>query len=195
METHMQSYLVTLDFSIAFALCDPTPGKTPPGTPEKIAAEAPNGTMTLVCMEQRADDNKTCLYRCEQSVDADGRDGLRDALTAMFDHLPGFEVLEATVEPVKQPPATTATKEYVVVCHFRSTDAYFRLNNAFYEHVAEGFFFAAPKKPGHYVAYVVMRTPSSDGLEKAVEGVLRTAFDAHSAETADHFAEVTTNLL
>ena len=190
----MRTYLVTLDFTIAFALCDPTPGKTPPGTPEKIAADS-NGTMTLVCMEQRADDNKTRLYRCEQSVDADGRDGLRDALTAMFDHLPGFEVLEATVEPVKQPPATMATTEYAVVCHFRSTDAYFRLNNAFYEHVAEGFFFAAPEKPDHYVAYVVMHTPSSDGLEKTVEDLLRTAFDAHIEQKTNRFTEVRTSLL
>lgn len=186
----MQAYLVKLDFEVASALCGPDEG-----TPEQVAGDLKE--MILRCIKEAApeDENKMRIYHCELVMQADSPDTVGDTVASMFNHLPGFRVISKSADPVKDPPATAATKEYAIVCHFRSTEAYFRLNNAFYEHVAEGFFFAAPKKPGHYVAYVVMHTPSSDGLEKTVEALLRKAFDADSGEKADHFAEVTTNLL
>lgn len=187
----MQSYLVTLDFTIAFAECDPTPGQTPPGTPEEIAELEPE--LAVYCDTEDAGERKIRLYHCEMLIDAEKDDDASTALIRLFKHLPGFEIVAVSAGVVKQPSATT---EYAVVCRFRSTEAYFRLNNAFYAHFAEdGLFFKAPGKPGHYVAYVVMHAPMSDGLEKTVEALLRDTFDAQSAEKADHFAEVTTNLL
>lgn len=199
----MPSYLVTLNFQIAYALCDPTPGKTPPGTPGQIAAA--DSRMSLALIEEAPGDDKTRRYHCEVLCEAETDDGLIEAVVANFSHLAGFDVIDSVVDRVKYPPAKSenegtirvgaATEEFVVVCHFRSTEAFFRLSHAFDQHVSEGLLFAAPKKPGEYVAHVVISAPSSDGLNKAVEGILRTAFDAHSAETADHFADVRTNLL
>lgn len=189
----MLSYLATLDFKIAFAECDPTEGQTPPGTPAEIAEINPE--LLLVCKRQEADDRKTRLYHSEMRIGAESHNDAAQGLSEMFQHLPRFEVIEATTDLIDRTRATAATKEYAVVCHFRSTEAYFRLNNAFHTHIADGVFFAAPKKPGLYVAYVVMHAPSSDGLERAVERLLRTAFEADSPETADRFTEVTTNLL
>jgi hypothetical protein len=186
----MQSYLVTLDFTIAFAECDGTPGQTPPGTPEEIAIIDPK--VAVYCDTEDAGELKTRLYHCEMAIDAENNGAAAQTVVDMFKHLARFEVVAAATEPIEQPPAT---KEYTVICHFRSTNAHFRLNNAFYAHVAEGFFFAAPQKHGHYVAYVVMHAPSSDGLEKTVEALLRKAFDADSGITADRFTEVTTNVL
>jgi hypothetical protein len=189
----MQSYLVKLDFKIAFAECDETPGRTPPGTPEEVAGIEPE--MELVLEAEQHDELKTRHYRCEMMLPDENNGAAAQAVVDMFKHLPRFEVIAAATEPVEQPTATPATREYAVVCHFRSVEAFFRLSRGFNEHISEGLLFPAPKKPGRFVAYVVMHAPSSDGLEKAIEGVLRTAFDAHSAETADRFAEVTTNLL
>jgi hypothetical protein len=190
----MQSYLVTLDFSIAFAECDPTEGQTPPGTPEEIADINPE--LKLVLNHEEDNERKTRYYHCEVDFAAENDDTARLFLIDTFKHLAGFEVVAVTTEPIEHPAARTATKEYVVVCHFRSTEAYFRLNNAFYAHFEEdALFFKVPGKPGHYVAYVVMHAPMSDGLEKTVEALLRDTFEAHSPETADRFTEATTNLL
>jgi len=212
----MQSYLVTLDFHIAYGRCDPTPGKTPPGTPEQIAAA--DDRMSLALIEEAPGDDKIRIYHCEVLCEAETDDGLIEAVVANFSHLAGFEVVDSAVDRVKYPPAksvsegtiavgaatkatraaepTKATGEHVVICHFRSVEAFFRLNNAFHAHFAEdGLFFNAPGKPGHYVAYVVMQAPMSDGLEETVEALLRDTFDANSEETAAHFTEVTTNLL
>lgn len=186
----MQSYLVTLNFAFSFGLYNPTLKQYAPGLPEEIAAHVPG--MGLRCDKKAEDADETRTYYCELVVDADTEDGLVDSLIVRFSHLPGFDILGHDVKPV---PVRPATKEFVVVCHFRSTEAFFRLSQAFDQHVSEGVLFPAPRKPGQYVAYVVICAPSSDGLNKAVENVLRTAFDAHSAETADHFTEVTTNLL
>lgn len=189
----MQSYLVKLDFKIAFAECDETFERTPPGTPEEIADLNPD--LLLLCKSQEPDELKTRLYHCELILPCENDGAAAQVVVDMFKHLPRFELVAVAAEPIESSPATPATKEYAVVCHFRSVEAYFRLNNAFDRNIGEGVLFPAPNKPGRYVAYVVMHAPSSDGLEKAVEGVLRTAFEAHSAETADRFAEVTTNLL
>ncbi len=199
----MPSYLVTLNFQIAYALCDRTPGKTPPGTPGQIIAA--DDRMSLALIEEAPGDEKIRTYHCEVLCEAETDDGLIEAVVAEFIYLAGFKVIDSAVDRVKYPPAKSesegtisvgaATKEFVVVCHFRSTEAFFRLSHAFDRHVSEGVLFPAPKKPGQCVAYVVMHTPSSDGLEKTVEGVLRTAFDAHGAKTADRFTEVTTTLL
>jgi hypothetical protein len=190
----MQSYFVTLDFKIAFAECDPTPGQTPPGTVEGVIKINPE-VLAISCEHEEPNEQKTRFYYCEARIDAETENDAAQGLTEMFRHLPAFEVVVVATKPIKHPTATTATGEYAVVCHFHSTEAYFRLNNAFYEHVAEGFFFAAPKKGGHYVAYVVIHAPISDGLEETVEALLRKAFDAEISEKADRFAEVTTNLL
>lgn len=201
----MRYYLVTLNFQIAYALCDPTLGKTPPGTPGKIAAA--DSRMSLRLMGEDLDDDTTRTYHCEVICEAETDDGLVEAVITDFNHLAAFRVIDSAVDEVKYPPAESesegtipvgaATEEFVVVCHFRSTEAFFRLSHAFDRQISEGVLFPAPKKPGQgqYVAYVVMHTPSSDGLEKTVEDLLRTTFDAHSSETADHFTEVTINLL
>jgi len=191
----MQSYLVTLDFQIAYALCDPTSGRVMECSSDDVRLYS-DGLM-LRCLKKAEDDDKTRTYHCEKLVDADSEDGVADVLIGMFNHLPGFEVVETTVDPVKEEtiPVGAATKEFVVVCRFRSAEAYFRLNNAFHAQVAEGLCFPAPGKPGEFVAYVVMRCPSSDGVAETVVALLREAFEANTDETADRFAEVTTNLL
>lgn len=190
----MLSFHVSLNFRIAFAECDPTLGRTPPGTVEGVIKINPE-VLTISCEHEEPNEQKTRFYHCEANIEAVNDGDAGHALVDMFRHLPRFEIVAVSAKPIEHPTATTATKEYAVVCRFCSTDAFFRLSNAFHAHVAEGFFFAAPEKSGHYVAYVVMHTPSSDGLEKTVEALLRKAFDANNAETAEHFAEVTTNLL
>jgi hypothetical protein len=205
---------MNFDFNIRRADLDLTKGQTPPGTPEEIAELNPE--LKLVCKYESPNEPKSRFYNCSADIAAENEDAAAAATTVfarLFQHLPDivFNDVEVTAERVEDPnlmentPETTATVEdkgpipvsgeYVVICHFRSTEAFFRFNNAFRKHFAEGVLFAAPNKPGRYVAYVVMRAPSSDGLEKAVEGLMRKAFDAHSPERADRFAEVTTNLL
>jgi hypothetical protein len=187
----MQSYHVVLNFKIAFDKCDPTPGQKPPGTPEEMADLSPE--LLLVCEYEEPDALKTRTYRSEMRILAVNDDTASRTLISIFKHLPHFEVRRVRAEPVISPPATA---EYVVICRFRSVAAFFRLNNAFHAHFAEdGLFFNAPGKPGYYVAYVVIQAPMSDGLEKTVEALLRDTFDAATSETAEKFAEVTTNLL
>lgn len=283
----MPCYLVKLDFKIAFAECDETPGRTAPGTPEELLLIDPE--LLLVCKGQEPDERKTRTYHCELILPGENDGAAAQAVVNMFKHLPRFEVVAVATEPIESPTATDpvsihkvrilfesdvpwmtlsrafqtvsplvslapagsagnqymahcyvesvgpdeaieglrrdckeccgatddpatdlnyrekealteltatpATKEYAVVCRFRSTEPFLRLSDGFDANVAKGAFFRAPQKPGYYVAYVVMHAPSSDGLEKAVEDLLTTAFDAHDGQKTNRFAEVTTNLL
>lgn len=189
----MQSYHVSLNFRIAFAKCDSTPGQTPPGTPEEIADLNPD--LLLVCDHEEPTDLKTRIYRSEMRIDAENDGAASHTLIDMFKHLPGFKFGAVTAGPVKHPPATAATNEYALVCRFRSTEAFFRLSHAFDHHVSEGVLFPAPKKPGQYVAYVVWHSPSSDDLEETVDALLREAFGSNSEETFTRFTEVTIDLL
>ena len=184
----MQTYLVTLEFEVAFALCGPDDG-----TPEQVASDVKE--MILRCVKEMPDEDKMRVYHCELPMQTDSPNTVGDSVASMFNHLPRFRLISKTVDPLKHPTATTATKEYVVVCRFRSAEAFFRLSHAFDKHISEGVLFPAPNKPGRYVAYVVMRSPTCDGVEEMVERLLTEAFEADSAETAERFTDETITLL
>jgi len=190
----MPSYLVTIDFRIAFAKCDPTPDQKPPGIPEEIATLNPQ--LMLHCIKEDAEANRTysCALVCEEETD----DGLIEALTGMFDHLPGFEVIASSVDVKPEPtdkPVEGKTRQYNVRCHFRSGVPLKVLLNSFKEHIANGHMGPNGTVQLEYVAWVTVYMLSGDDVLQTVEDLLRKAFAADTEESAVNFQPITINLL
>ncbi len=192
----MPHYLVTLDFRVAFAKCDPTPGQKPPGIPEEIASLMPK--LLLGCSKE---EEGIRTYHAELVYEADTADGLREALCNTFNHLAGFEVINQGVAPVKYPEATTDkpvegnTRQYTVRCHFRSGLPMKVLSNSFKEHIAKGNLAPNGMVPLEYVAWITVETATVFDIEKGIERLLAKAFAADTEESRVNFQPITTTLL
>lgn len=125
----MQSYHVTLNFTIAFGECNPTSGQTPPNTPEEIGDL--NSELLMVCEREEPNDIRTRLYRCEMLIVAKSDDAAGQILTNMFKHLPLFEVVAVIASPVKSPPASDPPPTRQVRVLFESDVAWMTLSRAF----------------------------------------------------------------
>lgn len=190
----MPSYLLSIDFRIAFAKCDPTPDQKPPGIPEEIAALNPQ--LLLHCIKEDAEANRT--YSCALVYEADTDEGLIEGLTAMFNHLPGFEVIDSSIDVKPEPmdnPVEGTVRQYNVRCHFRSGLPMKVLLNSFKEHVANGHMSPNGTVQLEYVAWVTLDALSDDDVPEMVESLLAEAFAAETEESALNFQPITTTLI
>ena len=190
----MPSYLVTIEFRIAFAKCDPTPDQKPPGIPEEIAELNPQ--LVLHCIKEDAEANRT--YSCALVYEADTDEGLIEALTAMFDHLPGFEIIESTIDVKPEPmdkPVDGKMCQCNVRCHFRSGLPMDVLATGFAKHVANGHMGPNGTVQLEYVAWITIETANVSNIENGVERLLAKAFDAETEESRVNFQPITTTLL
>lgn len=190
----MPSYLVSIDFRIAFANCDPTPDQKPPGIPEEIAELNPQ--LVLHCIKEDPEANRT--YSCALVYEADTDDGLIEALIGMFNHLPGFEILESTIDVKPEPtdkPVEDASGQYTARCHFKSGVPMDVLTAGFYQHISFGHMVANGSVQLEYVAWVTVNAVSGDDVPQMVQGLLREAFAADTKESAVNFQPITTTLL
>lgn len=195
----MPSYLISIDFRIAFAKCDPTPDQKPPGIPEEIAALNPQ--IVLHCIKEDAGANRT--YSCALVYDADPYHGLTDHgliehLSGMFNHLPGFEIIASSVDVKPEPidnPVDGQVRQFNVRCHFRSRLPMDVLASGFAKHVANGHM--SPNGMVHleYVAWMTLNALVDDDVPEMVDSLLARAFDAETEESAVNFQPITTTLL
>lgn len=206
----MNRYLVTLDFAVAYGQCDQTPGQTPPGTPEEIAAQTENMTLVVI-----SEGSQQCRhYRVELSVKAETSEGklpLSRQIVGLFNHLPGYEtislnVVEAPGAYVVPEPLSLAERQaaaaksgrtgpFRVQCLFRSVLPFEALQTAFAKHIAGGNLVSNADRHAEYVAFVDLDAVSADGLDDAAHTLLARAFGAESEESFDNFQPITTKVL
>lgn len=203
----MDSYLVTLDFVVAYGQCDLTLDQTPPGTPEGIVAQV--GTISLVLVSEGSEQMRR--YHVEILIEAStSGDSAKDVI-GLFDHLPGYETLTVDVADapgahVAPEPASLAERQaaasesgptgpFRVQCLFRSVLPFDRLQAFFTEHVAGGNLVSNAHRHNEYVALVDFEAVSAEGLEDATHFLLARAFGADTEESADNFQPITTRLL
>ena len=208
----MPTYLVTLDFTVVHAECDPT---LPNGTPEQIAAQGENLKMTVVNEHQGIR-----TYVAELAIEAACEDGLTDHLIGLFSHLPDYRTGNVFVaeseaepkldsvaerqraaaesgsdEPVLSPADDVDLEPFRVQCYFKSDVPFETLRAGFLKYVAVGNLVSNATIGGEFVAFVSLNAISADGLEAVVEALLAKAFDAETEESAVNFRPITTSVL